>query len=106
VVVAELAVVAELVDLLEAGLGHAGDFFVGGVDQVEEPGEGRTERQAAAALVADLGHAAQLALDLLPVEVVRIVVGDLGAGALGEFDLHGGGNSRRAMPGGCRPGFA
>jgi len=88
VVVAELAVVTELVDLLEAPHAHARDLLRRGVHQVEQPGEGRAEREAAPALVADLAHPAQLPLDGLRVEVVGVLVPELRGRTLRRRHLH------------------
>jgi hypothetical protein len=63
VVVTELAVEAELVDLVEALLGDAFDLAFGGVDQIEQAREGGAQGQAAATLVAHLAGAPQLAFE-------------------------------------------
>jgi hypothetical protein len=99
VVVAELAVEAELVDVVEASTRDTGHLLVGGIDQVEEPGEGGTQGQAAPALVAHLAHPAQLTLQRPGVEVVRIVVVQLARGMLGGRNPHLGtaGSERRSM---------
>jgi hypothetical protein len=89
VVVAELAVVTELVRRLERFASDARHLGLGRVDQLEELRKGRTQRQAAPALVADVRDPAQLALERRRIEVVGIAEAQLGRRALGGRDLQG-----------------
>jgi len=89
VVVAELAVVTELVGRLERLARDARDLALGSVDQLEQRRKRRTQRQAAPALVADVRDPAKLALELRRVEIVGIAEAQLGRRALGGSDLQG-----------------
>jgi len=89
VVVAELAVVAELVRRLERRARNARDLRFRRVDQLEELRKRRTERQAAPTLVADVGDAPQLALERRRIEIVGISEAEFGRRALGGSDLQG-----------------
>src|SRR5262249_17226078 len=90
VVVAEAAVEAELVHRLEALGANSSGLGRARVDEVEELGEGRAERQAAPALVADLPPAVPLAVER-PRARVGGVGGAEGAGrVLRRVDLHRG----------------
>src|SRR5262249_61365743 len=98
-VVAELAVVTELVRRLERRARHTRHLGLGRVDQLEELRKRRTQRQAAPALVADVRHPAELALELLGVEVVGIAEALFRGRALGGRDLHAA--TRRAAARAC-----
>ncbi len=88
VVVAELAVEAEFVDFVETGHRHALDLAIGCVDQFEESREGRAEREAAAALVADFARAPEFALELLWIAVVRVPITQLCGRNFRRRNLH------------------
>jgi hypothetical protein len=88
VVVAELAVVTELVHRIEALHRDALDLPIGGVDELEELRERGTEGEAAAALVTDVTNAPKLPLDLLRVQIVGVAVVELDRGRLGGRHLH------------------
>ena len=87
-VVAEAAVEAELVHLLEARLRHARGLVGAGVHEIEEPREGRAERQTAPALVAHLSDPVQLSIERTGVGVGGVAVLEGAGGVLGRVDLH------------------
>jgi hypothetical protein len=87
VVVAELAVVTELVRRLERLARDARHLGVLCVDQLEQLRKGRTQRKAAPALVADVGDAPQLTLECRRIEVAGISEAEFGRRALGGSDL-------------------
>jgi hypothetical protein len=88
VVVTELAVEAELVDLVEAPHRDSGDLVGRRVDQLEQLRERGAERQTAAALVADVADAAQLSLEGIGIPESGIIVGPLGGWRFRSFDFH------------------